>query len=177
MKIKVTSLQILVILFMGLLSFLSNASDLKIGDSAPDFKLKNQKGEEITLAQFKNKKIVVLYFYPKDETPGCTAEACAFRDSYEIFQKAGAEVIGVSGDDETSHTKFAANHHLPFHLLSDTDNKLRKAFKVASTLGVMPGRVTFVIDKQGNIVHVFSSQMQATKHIEEALEAIKKVGD
>lgn len=177
MKIKVTGLQVLVLLFMSLLSFLSNASDLKVGNAAPDFKLKNQKGEEISLTQFKNKKSVVLYFYPKDETPGCTAEACAFRDSYGVFQKAGAEVIGVSADAEASHVQFAVHHRLPFQLLSDTDNKLRKAYGVNSTLGVIPGRVTFVIDKQGIIVHVFSSQMQATKHIEEALEAIKKMGN
>jgi peroxiredoxin Q/BCP len=163
------------VISMSLFSIFSQASELKIGEIAPDFNMISHKGEALSLSQFKNKKIVVLYFYPKDDTPGCTAQACAFRDSYEDFKKAGAEVIGVSSDKENSHDTFAEKHRLPFHLISDPKGELRKAYKVGSTLGLIPGRVTFVIDIKGVIQHVFSSQMQATKHIDEALKVIKRL--
>ena len=143
------------------------------GDSAPDFLLKNQKGEEVSLKSFKGKKNVVLYFYPKDDTPGCTKEACTFRDQYEVFLKKGAEVIGVSSDSVDSHSKFALKYHLPFSLLADEGGKLRKAYGVQKTMGLLPGRVTYVIDKEGIVRKVFSSQLNATQHVEEALEALK----
>ena len=143
------------------------------GDSAPDFLLKNQKGEEVSLKSFKGKKNVVLYFYPKDDTPGCTKEACTFRDQYEVLLKKGAEVIGVSSDSVDSHSKFALKYHLPFSLLADEGGKLRKAYGVQKTMGLLPGRVTYVIDKEGIVRKVFSSQLNATQHVEEALEALK----
>ncbi len=143
------------------------------GDSAPDFLLKNQKGEEVSLKSFKGKKNVVLYFYPKDDTPGCTKEACTFRDQYEVFLKKGAEVIGVSSDSVDSHSKFALKYHLPFSLLADEGGKLRKAYGVQKTMGLLPGRVTYVIDKEGIVRKVFSSQLNATQHVEEALEALQ----
>jgi thioredoxin-dependent peroxiredoxin len=146
-----------------------------VGDKAPDFKLRDQNGSEVSLADFRGKKAVVLYFYPKDETPGCTKEACSFRDSYEDFVKAGAEVIGVSGDSVTKHQAFAEHHRLPFTLLADEGNKLRKAYGVPATLWILPGRVTYVIDKQGVVRHVFDSQLQATKHIGEALGVIQSL--
>jgi thioredoxin-dependent peroxiredoxin len=143
------------------------------GDKAPDFKLRDQKGNTVSLADFRGRKAVVLYFYPKDETPGCTKEACSFRDSYEDFVKAGAEVIGVSGDSVEKHQSFAQHHNLPFTLLADEGNQLRKAYGVPATLWILPGRVTYVIDKGGVVRHVFDSQLQATRHIDEALAVVK----
>jgi len=117
------------------------------GQAAPDFTAPRTGGGEFRLSEFRGKSAVVLYFYPKDETPGCTAEACAFRDSYEIFVDAGAEVVGVSGDSVDSHERFAEHHELPFILISDKGGALRRQYGVKATLGVWPGRVTFVIDK------------------------------
>ena len=148
---------------------------IAVGDKAPDFKLRDQNGKEVSLAGFRGKKAVVLYFYPKDETPGCTKEACSFRDSYEDFVKAGAEVIGVSGDSVNKHKSFAEHHRLPFTLLADDGNLLRKAYGVPATLWLLPGRVTYVIDKGGVVRHVFDSQLQATKHIKEALGVIQSL--
>ena len=151
-------------------------SSIGVGEKAPDFRLKDQDGRQVSLADFRGKKAVVLYFYPKDETPGCTKEACSFRDAYEDFTKAGAEVIGVSGDSAEKHASFAANHRLPFTLLADEGNALRKKYGVPATLWILPGRVTYVIDKQGVVQHVFDSQLQATKHITEALAVIQRLG-
>jgi len=150
---------------------------VNVGDTAPDFTLTSQKGENVTLSQLRGKKNVVLYFYPKDETPGCTREACTFRDAYELFTDLGAEVIGVSADTVESHKAFTEHHGLPFTLLSDVDNAVRKLYGATSTLGLIPGRVTFIIDKEGVVRHVFSSQLQPEKHIEEAREVLKKFDD
>jgi thioredoxin-dependent peroxiredoxin len=148
---------------------------VQVGDTAPDFTLPSQSGEPISLKDFIGKKSVVLYFYPKDDTPGCTAEACAFRDSYEVFKDAGAEVIGVSDDSPTSHEKFATKYRLPFTLLSDTGKQLRKLYGVPSTLGLLPGRVTYVIDKNGIVRHIFNSQFNFKGHIEEALKTLREL--
>ena len=118
-------------------------------------------------------KALVVYFYPKDETYGCTAEACSFRDQYEDFVAAGAEVIGVSRDDASSHKSFKAHHKLPFTLLTDPDGKVADAWGVKKTLGVMPGRVTFVFDKAGVLRHRFDSQLRFGRHVDEALEMVK----
>jgi len=150
---------------------------VNVGDKAPDFSLPSQTGENVTLSQFRGEKNVVLYFYPKDETPGCTREACTFRDSFELFTDLGAEVIGVSADTVESHKAFTEHHGLPFTLLSDVDNAVRKLYGATSTLGLIPGRVTFIIDKEGVVRHVFSSQLQPEKHIEEAREVLKKFDD
>ena len=147
-------------------------STVEAGQKAPDFTLPDASGRPVRLADFRGKRAVVLYFYPKDDTPGCTAEACSFRDAYEDFQEAGAEVIGVSSDSQASHEQFAKRHHLPFTLLSDAKGDVRKKYGVPSTMGLMPGRVTFVIDKKGVVRHVFNSQLQATRHVKEALAAI-----
>lgn len=145
------------------------------GAPAPDFSLPDQDGKMVSLKSFRGQKAVVLYFYPKDNTAGCTAEACAFRDSYEVFKEAGAEVIGISSDSESSHSEFASHHQLPFILLSDSGGKVRKQFGVPTTLGLLPGRVTYVIDKEGIVRHMFNSQFLATKHVEEALKVLKKL--
>ena len=118
---------------------------------------------------------VVLYFYPKDETPGCTREACAFRDAYEDFKKVGAEVLGVSSDSPESHQKFAAKYRLPFLLLSDEGDRVRKLYGISSTLGILPGRVTFVIDPQGVVRHLFNSQFRPARHVAEALQKMKRL--
>jgi peroxiredoxin Q/BCP len=148
---------------------------INVGDKAPDFTLLSQTGESVTLSHFFGKKNVVLYFYPKDESRGCTREACEFRDRYEVYTDLGAEVIGVSSDDVKSHESFASKHNLPFILLSDTDNEVRKLYGVASTFGVIPGRVTYIIDKKGIVRYVFSSQFHPKKHINESLEALKNL--
>jgi peroxiredoxin Q/BCP len=148
---------------------------VKVGDLAPQFTLPNQSGQAISLTDFIGKKIIVLYFYPKDFSPGCTAEACAFRDSYEAFKEAGAEVIGVSSQSADSHQRFASTNLLPFILLSDEDGRVRKLYGVPSTLGLIPGRVTYIIDKKGIVRHIFSSQFNPTKHIDEALKTIKEI--
>jgi peroxiredoxin Q/BCP len=146
-----------------------------VGDSAPDFTKTTQDGDSVSLSKFRGDKTVVLYFYPKDETPGCTAEACTFRDNFEDFVEAGAVVIGVSQDSEQTHKKFAEHHRLPFLLVSDADKGLQKAYGVPKTMGLLPGRVTYVIDRQGTVQHVFNSQLNAKKHVSEALEVVRRL--
>lgn len=143
------------------------------GDPAPDFTLQDQHGESVTLSELHG-KWVVLYFYPKDDTPGCTREACSFRDSHEDFADAGAAVIGVSRDDVDSHRAFAEKHRLPFTLVSDASGELRKTYGVPKTLGLLDGRVTYVIDPEGVVRHVFNSQLRASAHHDEALSAIRR---
>ncbi len=151
----------------------SASRGVKVGDRAPDFTLPSLTGEPVSLASFAGKKDIVLYFYPKDQTPGCTAEACAFRDSYEVFQEAGAEVIGISSDSEKSHQQFATQHRLPFILLSDLGGVVRKHYGVPTTFGLIPGRVTYIVDKQGIVRHIFSSQFAPQKHVDEALKVLR----
>jgi peroxiredoxin Q/BCP len=154
----------------------SSKGKIQVGDHAPDFTLPTQKtGELFHLQDLIGKSIIVLYFYPKSNSPGCTAEACSFRDNYEVFKEAGAEVIGVSSDSEETQLQFATDHHLPFLLLSDKKGDLRKQYSVPATFGVLPGRVTYVIDKEGIVRHIFSDQLNATKHINEALKVVKEI--
>ena len=148
---------------------------IKVGDNAPNFTLPSQMGDEVTLSEYIGKKNIVLYFYPKDETRGCTREACEFRDRYDIFTNLGAEVIGISAQSVESHKSFATHHGLPFLLLSDEKNEVRKLYGVSATMGIIPGRVTFIIDKKGVVRHIFSSQFQPEKHIKEALKVLEKL--
>jgi peroxiredoxin Q/BCP len=148
---------------------------LQTGDFAPDFILKDQHNSLVRLSDYRGNKNVVLYFYPKDDTPGCTQEAKCFRDNYEVFRGYGAEVIGISSDSTDTHIKFAGKHSLPFILLSDYNGKVRELYGIQKTLFMIPGRVTFVIDKYGVIRHIFSSQFQAARHIEEALDILRKL--
>lgn len=145
---------------------------LEVGTKAPDFELPNQLGERVRLYDLLEKGPVVLYFYPKDETSGCTAQACAFRDHYQQFKDAGAEVVGVSTDDAESHQAFAENHRLPFVLLSDSDKKVRQLYRVPKALFLLPGRVTFVIGKDHKILHTFNSMWKPAQHVREALEVL-----
>ena len=145
---------------------------LNAGDQTPDVTLQLHNGESIPLADLYRDRVVVLFFYPKDNTAICTREACAFRDSYEKFVEAGATVVGVSSDSAESHERFADKHRLPFLLATDTDGALRRAFGVPKTLGLLPGRTTYVIDRAGVVRHVFSAQFAADAHVQEALKAI-----
>jgi len=145
------------------------------GSPAPSFRLQTSTGAYVSLEDFHGKKNVVVYFYPKDFTKGCTAEACEFRDSYEEFKNLGAEVIGISNDSQKSHEAFASEHKLPFILLSDANGSVRKSYGVKKTFGLVPGRVSFVIDKNGIVRHVFSSQSRATAHVSEALAVLKSL--
>ncbi len=148
---------------------------ISVGEKAPDFTLPSQMGDNVTLSEYFGKKNVVLYFYPKDESTGCTKEACKFRDNYDVFTSLGAEVLGVSAQSIESHKSFATHHGLPFILLSDAKNEVRKLYGVST--GIWPGRVTFIIDMKGIVRHVFNSQLQPEKHIEEALTIIKKLNE
>lgn len=145
--------------------------NLSPGDPMPDSTLVGPDGP--TKLRDRIGKPLVIYFYPKDETYGCTKEACGFRDHYEDFVAAGAEVIGVSRDDAASHAKFREHHHLPFTLLSDPDGKIASSWGVRPVLGLLPGRVTFVFDKQGVVRHRFESNLRFGKHVDEALEVVK----
>jgi thioredoxin-dependent peroxiredoxin len=152
------------------------AEAISKGQEAPEFELPNQSGEKVSLSALRQKGPVVVYFYPKDETSGCTAEACAFRDAYDVFQKAGASVVGISSDSVSSHQKFAAHHGLPFVLLSDSDGAVRSRYRVPrAALGLLPGRMTFVVDQAGVVRHTFNSLLGATKHVDEAVAVVKQL--
>jgi thioredoxin-dependent peroxiredoxin len=151
------------------------ARGIQAGDTAPDFTLPSQSGEPVRLQDRLGQRVVVLYFYPKDNTRGCTAEACAFRDSYEVFAEAGAEVIGISSDSAARHAAFAGQHQLPFTLLSDQGGKVRKLYGVPAVLGLLPGRVTYVIDRQGTVRHVFKSMTNIGQHVSDALDIVRQL--
>ena len=131
----------------------------------------------MSLSDFRDRSAVVLFFYPRDQSPACTAEACSFRDRYEVFRERGAEVIGVSADSAVSHGRFAARFRLPFVLLTDTDGSVRERYGVAKTFGIFPGRATYLIDRHGVIRHIFSSQFLPLKHVSSALSVLDKLGE
>ncbi len=162
---------------MGLLdSLVGSAPALPVGEKAPAFTLNDQHGKSVSLSDFAGRANVVVYFYPKDDTPGCTKESCTFRDQYTAFTDIGAEVLGISSDSEASHRAFAEKYRLPFPLLADSGGAVRQQFRVPKSLGLLPGRVTFVIDKQGVIRHVFNSQLNPTRHVDEAIAVLKSLG-
>ncbi|MBU0940741.1 MAG: peroxiredoxin [Bacteroidetes bacterium] len=147
---------------------------LKVGDKIPDFRAIKVDGTVFESASIVGEKVVVIYFYPKDNTSQCTAQACSFRDKYQDFKDLGAEVIGISSDGTASHEKFKQQYKLPFILLSDEDKKIQKMFGVPKALfGILPGRVTYVADKDGIIIMIFNNIM-AANHIPKALRAVKK---
>ena len=146
---------------------------MKKGDLVLDLMLKDQNRNDFCFRELVGEKAFVVYFYPKDFTPGCTKEACSFRDSYQEFQDLGAEVIGISADTTASHAKFSEKYNLPYIFLSDRNKKARDAFNVkASLLGLLPGRETFVFGKDGKLLHRFNS-MNASRHMPEALNILK----
>ncbi len=152
---------------------MADATSLRVGDPAPDFTLPSTTGASIRLSDYRGKSEVVLYFYPKDNSPVCSAEACSFRDSYEAFREAGAEVIGISSDPAESHQQFARRFRLPFVLLSDAGGAVRSLYGVPKTFGVFPGRTTYLIDRQGIVRHIFTSPLQYGKHVTEALGVLR----
>jgi peroxiredoxin Q/BCP len=149
---------------------------IKEGDKIPEFSLPDQNGIMTDMKNFIGESNIVLFFYPKDDTPGCTKEACSFRDHYEDFADAGAEVFGISGQSVKSHKNFAEKHNLNYKLLSDEGNQVRKQFGVPSSFfGLMPGRVTYVADRTGKVVYVFNSQTNVKEHVDKALQVLGKV--
>lgn len=148
---------------------------IETGDDIPSFKLQDQNGKWIQIDSIIGEKNLVIFFYPKDDSPGCTKEACYFRDQYEAFVDADAEVIGISGQSIESHKKFAEKYKLTYTLLSDTDNKVRKQFGVPTNMmGLIPGRVTYVVNFAGQVILTFNSQTNVTRHVDEALKVIKE---
>jgi len=149
---------------------------LSIGDKVPEFQLLDQDGVDFNIADFVGKQAMVIYFYPKDDTPGCTKEACKFRDEFEVFSDLNVKVIGISSDDVVSHKAFAEKYNLPFSLLADTEKKVRTLFGVPTFgAGLIPGRVTYIIDKNGVIKFVFNNMSEAEKHIDKSLEILKSL--
>jgi peroxiredoxin Q/BCP len=145
---------------------------LQYGATAPDFELPDGSGKPVRLSQYRGSNAVVLYFYPKDDTGVCTKQACGFRDDFARFQSAGAVILGVSDDSSESHRQFSSKYQLPFTLLSDTGGRVRKLYGVSRKFGVLPGRVTFVIDRDGVVRHVYSALFESEKHVQEALAAL-----
>ncbi len=152
-----------------------NNMEIKVGDKIPEIVLKNQEGDAFDLKRETEGKNVVLFFYPKDDTPGCTAQACSFRDQFQDFADANAVVIGISGQSVESHKKFADKHRLTYTLLSDEGNKIRKKFGVPTNFfGLLPGRVTYVIDKAGKVIYIFNSQTKTEDHVSKTLEILTR---
>ena len=168
------SLIVIATLLFSLNNIMAQKNKIKVGDKVPFFTLKNQDNQDFSIANLIGKKAMVIYFYPKDDTPGCTKEACSFRDEFEDFKDLNAEVIGISSDNVSSHKKFAKKYRLPFTLLADTEKKVQKKFGVPrSILGLIPGRVTYIIDKEGVVIYIFNSLGKAEQHIIEAKRILK----
>lgn len=144
------------------------------GNVAPDFALPDQDGQNVKLSDYRGQP-VVLFFYPQDDSPGCTAQACSFRDQHQVFAEAGAVVLGISRNSSASHWRFAEKHRLPYRLLADTDGQAQRSYGVTKSLGLLPGRVTFVIDGNGIVRHSYASQLFPQRHIDEALAVIKSL--
>lgn len=149
-------------------------TELKVGDLAPEFSLMDEHGMPVSLKDYRGKNVVVLYFYPKDFTSGCTTEACSFRDDYKLYQEKGAVVIGVSLDSVESHSKFSEKYTLPFTILSDKGKEVAKAYGVLGIGGILAKRVTFIINKDGKITHIFP-KVDVKQHSEEVLRALEEL--
>lgn len=149
--------------------------NVKVGESAPDFSLPNEENKLVSLSDYREKSSVVLFFYPKDFSPGCTSQACHFRDNYEDFTDLGATVLGISGDSVMTHKKFLDQYLFPFSLLSDKGDQVRKIYGATKGFGLLPGRYTFVIDKNGIIRYIFTSETNMKKHIDESIRILKEI--
>jgi len=171
-------LVVYLLLFISYLTFSQKPpmNEIKTGSSIPDFTLPDQNGNMFDIKSVLGKKNLVIYFYPKDDSPGCTKEACSFRDQFEVFTEADAVIIGISGQSVESHKAFAQKYRLSFTLLSDEGNKIRRLFGVPTNfLGLLPGRVTYIVDKSGKVNYIFNSQLNATQHVDEALRILKNL--
>lgn len=175
-------LVVYLLLFLSFLSFnkkdhnsqIQSMKKIEVGDVIPQFSLKNQHGKLFNLADVLGKKNVVLFFYPKDDSPGCTKQACYFQDMFKVFEDNDALVIGISGQSVESHKQFADKYKLTYTLLSDEGNKIRRQFGVPTNLwGILPGRVTYVVDKTGTVRYTFNSQREVTKHVDESIRILK----
>ena len=176
MKKKLGILVVLILLALIVQSLYPQKMILKIGDKVPIFSLLDQNGNNFEIKNSIGKTAMVIYFYPKDDTPGCTKEACSFRDEFETFTDMNVAVIGISADNVASHKRFAEKYQLPYTLLSDSDKKVRKLFGVKNTLlGILPGRVTYIIDKEGIVRFIFEKQFGAEKHFTESLRISKEL--
>lgn len=152
-------------------------NSIKIGDRIPPFSLPDQDGALVDVGLLIGNKKMVIFFYPKDDSPGCTKEACYFRDLNEVFSDAGVVLIGISGQSVESHKKFAEKYRLNYSLLSDKGNNVRKLFGVPSNLlGLLPGRVTYLVDSKGMVAQIFNSQVQVERHVDEAVKILKDLG-
>jgi len=172
MKYKIL---IIILIVIGIIIFKNenkNMKKIEVGDPIPSITLKNENGVEVNINNIK--KPLIIYFYPKDETPGCIKEACKFRDEFQSFVDLGVQVFGISGDSSASHKKFKEKYHLPFTLLADSNNEVRKEFGVPKSLLFLPGRVTYIVNEKGIVTYMFNSQFGAEKHIENALEFLRK---
>lgn len=152
-------------------------SHLRAGQPAPDFELPDHDGNAVRLSQFRGVSPVVIFFYPKDDTSGCTKEACGFRDRFGEFQAAGVRILGISSDSAASHRRFAEKFDLPFTLLSDIDGSVRKLYGVRATMGIIPGRASFVVDREGLLRSVYTSQFRPMQHVHEALKSLAGYSD
>jgi peroxiredoxin Q/BCP len=177
-------LMVYILLFILYFTFSSNAqtnntNDMKkivVGSTIPSFSLKDQNGRQFDISSVIGKKKLVIYFYPKDDSPGCTKEACYFRDQFEVFNDVDAVIIGISGQSVESHKEFAEKYRLNYTLLSDEGNRIRKLFDVPTNFfGILPGRVTYVVDKEGKVVYIFNSQVKVIEHVDEALRILKDI--
>lgn len=149
---------------------------ISIGDTCPSFSLQNQDGQSINIKEYIGTKNIIIYFYPKDNTAGCTKEACSFRDAMQDLNNLDCEVFGISADSVESHKQFANQFRLTFNLLSDVGNSVRKSFKVPANLfGLIPGRVTYIVNKEGKVIHIINSQTNPDKHIKETIEVVKRL--
>lgn len=149
---------------------------LSVGSAAPDFTLPDQHGTLVHLAEELAQNWVVLFFYPKDHSPICTSQVCAFRNAYDEFRAAGVELLGVSTDSVAFHARFASSYSLPFRLLSDADDRVRRLYGVPKTFGLIPGRVTYVINQESTVRMVHSSQFSARTHMKKALDLLRLEG-
>lgn len=146
------------------------------GSMLPEFTALDQHGNTFDIREKIGKQVLVIYFYPKDDSPGCTKEACAFRDQFEVFRDAGAFIIGISSQSVQSHKEFAEKHRLNYTLLSDEGSRIRRLFGVPTDfLGLIPGRVTYIAGKDGKVVYTFNSQVRAAEHVDKALEVVKSL--
>jgi thioredoxin-dependent peroxiredoxin len=173
--IKILVLMSLNLIFMINVIGQKKQDEIKLGSDVPVFSLPDQDGKIFNLKDYTGKKNLVIYFYPKDDTPGCTKEACSFRDQYRDFVDNNAMVIGISAQNPESHRKFISKYNLNFTLLCDEDGKVKNMFGAKNSLGgLLPARITYVVNKQGKIIYIFSSQTEPAKHVDEALRILKE---
>lgn len=171
--LKIIVLPLIAIILALMLGSFSSKDGLKAGDSIPLFTLKDQHNADFSVKDYIGKHKLIIYFYPKDESPACTKEACAFRDSYQQYTDSGAMVIGINSGSVESHQSFAQNHNLPFTLLSDPGNEVLKSFGIKNVLFIT-GRETFVVNLAGKVEYKFRGFLKGDEHSQKALEFLKK---